>query len=102
GQPIVLQFWPDDWPPDFRPIGPDPKQALRQTLRGQRTWDASLVIGSANAARALLTDAGELEDPGIKSNPFGGLAGAVSKTSGVSSGPPGATSPVAHIINSAL
>jgi hypothetical protein len=89
GEPIVLQFWPIDWPADFRPIGPNPRQAVRATALAQHHWEARLVIGSTVAKRAVFTDTGDVEDAHLTSNPFGGLAGAFSNTTGVSHGPAG-------------
>jgi hypothetical protein len=86
GQSIVLQFWPIDWPADFRPIGAEPKQALRAAALAQHRWEAALFFDSTIAQRSVLTDTGNVEDPRATSNPFGGISDAFSKSTGVSRG----------------
>jgi hypothetical protein len=89
GQPIVLQFWPMDWPPDFRPTGSDPKQAFRKTVLAQHEWDAALVVGSKLVKRSVVNDAGEIEDTRGSSVPFGSTGDAFSKSMGLSKRPAG-------------
>jgi hypothetical protein len=83
GQPIVLQFWPSDWPSDFRPPGEDRRKAVRVGSLQQHEWRATLLVGPNVAEKAVVTEALHLASdrnstPGAGGNPLGGLGGAIS------------------------
>jgi hypothetical protein len=81
GTPIVLQFWPSNWPSRLIPEGPDPKQAFRKTALAQREWAPILRVGRQQFTQFAIRDTGEIvdakgQDPVAKlgSGAAGGLA----------------------------
>ena len=74
GQPVVLQFWPTQWP-DHPASGGDPSRVTRRLALEQDEWSAALTVGSDVAARTVL--AASADSRPRASDALGGLGGAI-------------------------
>ena len=73
GEPIVLQFWPSDWPA-LEAATRQTAQSLRQLAMEQDGWSAALVIGNDAVATASLDASAGAARP---ASGIGGLGGAM-------------------------
>ncbi|HJR62373.1 MAG TPA: hypothetical protein VJ803_01630 [Gemmatimonadaceae bacterium] len=71
GQPIVLQFWPEEWPAHIHP-DPRSKLGLRGVALEQREWGIALIVGGDQVAQAALRDDGTVPEP-TGGGPLGAL-----------------------------
>jgi len=69
GQPVVLQFWPGDWPSQEILATADRMKTFRQAALQQERWSVALGAG-ATTTRAMLLESGKIESGG-----GGGLGG---------------------------
>jgi hypothetical protein len=77
GQPIVLQFWPTDWPAEFRLDVGDAVDGFINTALARHRWAVMLTVAGEPVAHAIINDQGNPETP--SGNPFGGLGSAMSR-----------------------
>jgi hypothetical protein len=82
GRPVVLQFWPEDWVSNSGQTRV--RTAFRHAALEQQTWGAALEVGTKTIASGILSANGDDPKAAQDDGDLGGIAGAFSRTMGVS------------------
>lgn len=86
GQPVVLQFWPEDWVSNSGQLRVP--VAFRSAALQPQTWGAALEVGNKAVASGVLPANGDDPKAAQNDGDLGGIAAAFSKTMGVSKDDP--------------